>query len=474
MNLYFLNGKRKGEQWELVPPGICIGREVDNDIQILAGGISRYHAKLEYVEGDKWKIQDLGSTNGTRLNGKKIDRPAILKAGDEIQIGEQVLRVDLDYASNPEKPEETSEKQDIPLKTEPKKTASAEPQAPSNEKPVGQSNETEKIDLDIFWKGDKKDKSDREKEPANPKKRIVNLLFSLLVTVLACVAVLVFVMLWGAPNDNRPVRAVQTVQNPFFLDCEKIIYTRDNVFRFSIRIENDSAQFKLNDLKYQRRFSKGIARVDKDLLKTLVNEIKDTDFMKISSDPEGSPANGVDEIRTLTIGYDTSLNQATVRNSYPKRSFEAIENALNQFADDYGLKTISLSQKEMREEAIRSFRKAEELLANYQAKPENLRNAILRYQIAIDFLDQFDPKPEEWAVAKRKLSEADTLMKKAIKDAQFNINVLYKKREYAAAISECGKLMQIIDPEHKSYQKIRDLKITLEKKLSSRKKKGKR
>lgn len=470
MNLYFLNGKRKGEQWELVPPGICIGREVDNDIQILAGGISRYHAKLEYIEGDKWKIQDLGSTNGTRLNGKKIDNPAILKAGDEIQIGEQVLRFDLDYASDTAKPEETAKKKDPSLKKETK----TEPPAPTAEKPVGQSNETEKIDLDIFWKGDKKGKSDQEKEPANPRKRIVNLLFSLLVTVLACVAVLVFVMLWGSPKDNRPIRAVQTVQNPFFLDYEKIIYTRDNVFRFSILIENDSAQFKLNDLKYHRRFSKGIAQVDKDLLKTLVSEIKDTDFMKISSDPEGSPANGVDEIRTLTIGYDTSLNRVTVRNSYPKRSFEAIENALNQFADDYGLKTISLSQKEMREEAIRSFRKAEELLANYQAKPENLRNAILRYQIAIDFLDQFDPKPEEWAVAKRKLSEADALMKKAIKDAQFNINVLYKKREYAAAASECGKLMQIIDPEHKSYQKIRDLKITLEKKLSSRKKKGKR
>ncbi len=47
MNLYFLNGKRQGEQWELVPPGICIGRESDNDIQLLTGGVSRYHAKLE-------------------------------------------------------------------------------------------------------------------------------------------------------------------------------------------------------------------------------------------------------------------------------------------------------------------------------------------------------------------------------------------------------------------------------------------
>ena len=248
-------------------------------------------------------------------------------------------------------------------------------------------------------------------------------------TVMACVALMVFVMLWGAPKGNQQKRPVQVVRNPFFLEYEKVIYTKDNVFRFSVQIENNSAMFKLNDLKYQRRFSKGIAEVDKDQLKSLVNEIKGTDFMKISSDPPGSPVNGTDEIRTLTIGYDTNLNTVTVHNNFPKRSFETIEYALSRFADDFGLKTISLSQKEMREEAVRSFQKAEELLANYQARPENLRNAILRYQIAIDFLDQFDPKPDEWSVAKRKLSEAEALMKKAIQDAQFNINVLDKKKD---------------------------------------------
>ena len=463
MNLYFLNGQRKGEQWELVPPGICIGREVDNDIQILAGGISRYHAKIEYIEGDNWKIQDLNSTNGTRINGKKINQPTLLKTGDQIQIGEQLLRFDLD--SNLPKPE--------PKESQVKEQTDPEIKPP--EKPVGKSDETAKIDLDIFQKNWEKNKPDQAKETPNPKKRLVNLLFGLLVTVLACVALLVFVMLWGTPkNSSQQSRPMQIVRNPFFLEYEKVIYTKDNVFRFSVQIENDSAQFKLNDLKYQRKFSKGIAQVDKELLKTLVNEIKGTNFMKISSDPPGSPANGVDEIRTLTIGYDKNLNTVTVRNNFPKRSFETIEYALSRFADDYGLKTISLSQKEMREEAIRSFRKAEELLANYQAKPENLRNAILRYQITIDFLDQFDPKPEEWSVAKRKLSEAEILMKKAIKDAEFNINVLYKKRDYAAAAAECGKLMLIIDSEHRAYPKIRDLKITLEKKLSARKKKGRR
>ena len=462
MNLYFLNGKRKGEQFELIPPGICIGRESDNDIQLLTGGVSRYHAKLEYTEDGKWKLQDLGSTNGTKLKGHKIHEPVILEPGAEITIGEQLIRFDKDYR--------------IAQEAATEKPAVASP-APPVQPPYGEHDVTEKIAIDIFQKsGKSQSENDASKpvEPASPKKRIMNLLFALLVTVMACIALLVFFFLMVAQPKDRARQPARISQNPFFLEYEKSIISKDNVFRFSVSIENNSAQFKLNDLKYQRRFSKTIAQVDEELLKSLVNEIKGTDFMKISSDPPGSPANGLDETRTLTIGYDTSLNQVTVRNNYPKSSFETIEYALNRFADDYGLKTISLSQKEMRREAERSFMKAQELFANYQAKPENLRNAILRYKIAIDFLDQFDPKPEEWSIAKRRLAEAEVLMKKAVKDAEFNINVYYKKRDYAAAVAECGKLLHIIDPESKAYQKTRDLKITLEKKLSARRKKGKR
>ena len=455
MNLYFLNGKRKGEQWELVPPGICIGREADNDIQLLMPGVSRYHAKIEYTPDGKWKIHDLGSTNGTKYNGKKIEKEAILTAGAEITIGEQIIRFDQNFKIHSEKTEKS------PVQEKPVSTL-----------PITEKNVTAKIAVDIFDRS--KPLSNAAKEPATPGKRIVNLLFALLVTVLACVAVLIFTFLANKPKEDHRQGPVQVSRNPFFLEYEKIVISKDNVFRFSTIIENNSVQFSLNDLKYQRRFIKSIGKVDEELLKTLIREIKSTDFMKITSDPPGSPVNGMDEIRTLTIGYDTSMNKIVVRNSYPKSSFETIEYALNQFADDYGLKTISLSQKEMREEAERSFRKAEELLANYQAKPENLRNAILRYQITIDFLEQFDPKPEAWTIAKRKLAEAQNLMKKAMKDAEFNIKVLNHKRDYAAAAAECGKLLQIMDPEHKAYQKVHDWKIAFEKRISSQKKKGKR
>ena len=46
IKLYFLNGPRTGQSQEIAPDGVRIGRETDNDIQLLIGGVSRYHAKI--------------------------------------------------------------------------------------------------------------------------------------------------------------------------------------------------------------------------------------------------------------------------------------------------------------------------------------------------------------------------------------------------------------------------------------------
>ncbi|MBQ9337623.1 MAG: FHA domain-containing protein [Lentisphaeria bacterium] len=466
MNLYFLNGKRQGERWELVPPGICIGREADNDIQLLMPGVSRYHAKIEYVQDGQWKLIDLNSTNGTKLNGKKIEQPEILQRGAEIQIGEQSIRYDED--SRPT------------AKTEPAPAPKTEPVPAPAPAPVkveagpAAKNVTEKIDIDIFSRGKNKSAAGGDKGPASPRKRIQNLLFILLVTVMVCVTIMVFLGIITSQDESRKQHPVTVSQNPFFLEYEKKIVSKDNVFRFALCIENDSALFELNDLKYRRKFSKGVEKVDPDLLKSLLRTIRDTDFMKIKDDPPGSPANGVDDIRVMTIGYGTYLNTVTVRNTYLKRSFEVIENALNQFADSYGLKTMALSQKEMVEEAEQSFKNAEDLFANYQAKPENLREAIKLYQVVIDFLDQFDPKPKHWMIAKEKLDKAQKLYSEIINNSAKDIQIMNRKREYAAAALECEKLMRIMGPEHKNYQRVHDWKIAFEKELQLKRKKGKR
>ena len=108
--LYFLNGPEIGESREVAPGGVRIGRETDNDVQLLIGGVSRYHAKISRNPDGKWYVEDLGSTNGTRLNGNPLTMAAPLKDGDLIIIGDQVLRFgDGNAASAEKKPESVEE-----------------------------------------------------------------------------------------------------------------------------------------------------------------------------------------------------------------------------------------------------------------------------------------------------------------------------------------------------------------------------
>jgi hypothetical protein len=63
---------------------VTVGRADDNDLVLRDPKVSRYHAQLA-PEGSAWRVVDLGSTNGTRVNGKRVGQ-AILASGDEISF----------------------------------------------------------------------------------------------------------------------------------------------------------------------------------------------------------------------------------------------------------------------------------------------------------------------------------------------------------------------------------------------------
>ena len=69
-----------------------IGRGRGADAVLAEPTISRAHVAIGYLAGDGFFIQDLGSTNGTLLNGSKTQR-ATLSDGDELQMGKLRLRV---------------------------------------------------------------------------------------------------------------------------------------------------------------------------------------------------------------------------------------------------------------------------------------------------------------------------------------------------------------------------------------------
>ena len=75
-----------GTRFELVNDKYSIGRQTTCDIVIADHNVSRVHAEIGEVQGS-WRIDDRGSTNGTRVNGAVIVEPTPLASGDVIAFG---------------------------------------------------------------------------------------------------------------------------------------------------------------------------------------------------------------------------------------------------------------------------------------------------------------------------------------------------------------------------------------------------
>ncbi|MFI5297089.1 MAG: DUF4388 domain-containing protein [Polyangiales bacterium] len=90
--LRFISGKYQGGEFPIFPEKpIIVGRSSDLDMVLVEDMVSRKHAKI-VINGAEITIEDLGSTNGTFVNGEKVKK-ARLKEGDRVLIGTSILKV---------------------------------------------------------------------------------------------------------------------------------------------------------------------------------------------------------------------------------------------------------------------------------------------------------------------------------------------------------------------------------------------
>ena len=82
-------GPKPGQVFELTLGEYSIGRDVNNTIVINDAEVSRKHARL-YSQAGAYVIEDLGSTNGTFVNGQRLIGPHALRHGEMISMGDNV------------------------------------------------------------------------------------------------------------------------------------------------------------------------------------------------------------------------------------------------------------------------------------------------------------------------------------------------------------------------------------------------
>ncbi len=494
MKIMYLNGALTGQTMELSPTGTTIGRESDNIIQLPMGGVSRYHAKIECDAAGNWIIRDLGSTNGTLVDDVPVNGAARLTAGSVITIGDQLLRcVDPKAAPpvNPApsvssaapqpapasaasshtqqpafffRPNTTSSVQiggTAPVPEQPKPAPAPAPSANTTSTVVSPAD----VPHGLFKKKQDKPRS------SGSKKLLSNVIFALLVLLIAIIGLWLFLKLSEPQQQtSSPSATKKKVENPFILYYEKESVAGTAVFRFVLQLENGQMEVTLDEPQNKRRYYELFKEpVPNELIAKLKQQILDTGFMDLQQEKIAGTSQDNRQHRRIMVGFDNRFCDVKVSNDVSE-TFNRVETIINEtLLDEYDLGVISQNVDRILEDARTFLFVAEEAYRSIDTTPSNLPKAITNYKLALRRYQLFDdPKPAEWKTARDGLARAEAKLEEIRLEGQKNVRLFYEQHEYDKAVAECNRLLAIFPPDSKTYQAIRETRIKIEKKLSLR------
>ena len=146
-------GPKQGETVAVLGDEFTMGRDPSNEWPIEDIEVSRRHARL-VLENDSYSIEDLGSTNGTFVNGQRIRSLLPVLPGATIRLGENVLLFFDEGAADSEDgitdkqpPEKTPGSTDEPSKAAPSDAKTEAPSSNEEEKNIPEINEVAQPDI---------------------------------------------------------------------------------------------------------------------------------------------------------------------------------------------------------------------------------------------------------------------------------------------------------------------------------------
>lgn len=91
--LVITRGRSSNQVLRLTEGVTTVGRQTDCQLRIVSSQVSRRHCQI-FEKGGHLLVKDLGSSNGTFVNGKKIQDQRVLEPGDELTVGQVKFRIE--------------------------------------------------------------------------------------------------------------------------------------------------------------------------------------------------------------------------------------------------------------------------------------------------------------------------------------------------------------------------------------------
>ena len=258
---------------------------------------------------------------------------------------------------------------------------------------------------------------------------------------------------------------MEVQEPPITLYFEKRSVQRDNVFRFSLQLENNQAVFCIDDIR-SRRHPEPLVIANPPGLSVLRGRINSSGIWSVAANSGGADGSGLRRRLSLMIG--TQNVECVTDGQRVPEAFEVVEQAIYDFAEGCGMQTISMSGEEILEYARRNYNKAEDLYANRESGGSYLRDAISRYRIVVNYLGQFSPPPPIWQNARKRLSEAEDLQKKKLDELEYRRVSLQNVRDFEALRQVFKETMELTEPESPAYNQARKRLHILDVRLKDR------
>jgi len=366
VHLLITKGPDSGREIHVPPEGVRIGRSSRNDISIADEAMSRFQCRFYIQAGEGLWVSDLGSANGTMVNGKLVQEQR-LHLKDEILAGDTRIRV-VNDGTNENKlvilppPAETPNREEIP------------------------------VDLGLRTGG-----------PADGAAK-AKVLRRNLIWLAGFMLILVLIVWFQKPvmalfEKPRPV-PVQPPANLPVLDFtfERIEGSSSNIFRYSLSLKKELLSVQVDDLQNDRHVRREV-KVAKEILMDLAHSIELTGVLDLKEDYSGIDPS-VYNLSDLSVTIGVFTRRIRVLNQVEPEIFATARSMIEEFGkNELGLAALAVEPATLVEKARSALLQGKKMWDEREVRNENLYNAIRAYKECEWYLETIQPKPSFYSEA---------------------------------------------------------------------------